>query len=234
MSSTAASPAPGSDDPARSAFAPPLHPLFIVESATSTGQIAQAIVSSARSSEVFASLAQLSVPTFSDRCTVELSESDRTTVQLDVPVDGPPFAHDVTSVRIGIDAITQTYRYQGSITFGWREHQPTSAERTVAELLVAHCVALITQQGLADVVVNLERAVQSNRRIGAALGILMSTLKITEAEAFTMLRRRSQQQHRKVRELADDVVESGWLEGPAVPLTGGPDRVGAPASTSSS
>jgi AmiR/NasT family two-component response regulator len=40
----------------------------------------------------------------------------------------------------------------------------------------------------------------------------MATLKITEERAFLLLRRASQQQHRRLREIADGVVETGIIE----------------------
>lgn len=58
---------------------------------------------------------------------------------------------------------------------------------------------------------NLQRAMQSNRQIGAAIGILMTIHKVTEQQAFQLLSTASQQSNRKLREIADDVVLSGAL-----------------------
>jgi hypothetical protein len=58
---------------------------------------------------------------------------------------------------------------------------------------------------------NLELALNNARRIGAAIGILMLTHKISEAQAFDMLRHVSQNSHRKLRDVADDVVITGTL-----------------------
>ena len=52
----------------------------------------------------------------------------------------------------------------------------------------------------------LEVALKSSRRIGAAVGILMSALKVTEDAAFTSLCKISQKQNRKLRTIADDIV----------------------------
>ncbi|MBV9593776.1 MAG: ANTAR domain-containing protein [Actinobacteria bacterium] len=60
---------------------------------------------------------------------------------------------------------------------------------------------------------NLEVALRTNRRIGVAVGIIMATEKITEDEAFAQLVHLSQTGHRKLRELADDVVYTGTLPG---------------------
>jgi len=65
---------------------------------------------------------------------------------------------------------------------------------------------------------NLSQALDSNRRIGAAIGVLMSTLHCTEDEAFTLLRRTSQHRHIKLREVAEDVLYTGAL--PPVPAAG--------------
>jgi transcriptional regulator with GAF, ATPase, and Fis domain len=58
---------------------------------------------------------------------------------------------------------------------------------------------------------NLETALQSNRRIGMAIGILMAVRKVTDAEAFGLMRRLSQQTHRKLAEIAEDVIFTGDL-----------------------
>jgi AmiR/NasT family two-component response regulator len=59
---------------------------------------------------------------------------------------------------------------------------------------------------------HLEIALASSRRIGGAVGILMATYKVSEHEAFTMLVAVSQHTHRKLRDLADDVVATGSID----------------------
>jgi AmiR/NasT family two-component response regulator len=58
---------------------------------------------------------------------------------------------------------------------------------------------------------NLHIALNSCRRIGAAVGILMATVKVTEDAAFDLLRSASQTTHRKLRDVADQVVLTGAL-----------------------
>ena len=58
----------------------------------------------------------------------------------------------------------------------------------------------------------LEEGLDSNRRIGTAVGILMSRHTITEQEAFQRLRNASQNLNRKLREIADDVIFTGELD----------------------
>jgi GAF domain-containing protein len=61
-------------------------------------------------------------------------------------------------------------------------------------------------------VAQLEQAVRSNRDIGVAMGIVMAHRLVTRDEAFELLRRASQHQHRKLVEVADEVIRTGLLE----------------------
>ena len=58
---------------------------------------------------------------------------------------------------------------------------------------------------------NLQLALASNRRIGMAIGILMSTYVCTEEHAFDLLRTASQRQHHKLRDVAEEVILTGML-----------------------
>ncbi len=58
---------------------------------------------------------------------------------------------------------------------------------------------------------NLETALQSNREIGMAVGILMARYGLTDQAAFDLLRVTSQHQHRKLREIAAETVFSGEI-----------------------
>ena len=62
---------------------------------------------------------------------------------------------------------------------------------------------------------NLLAALESSRQIGMAMGILMSSKLLTPDQAFEQLRRASQHLHRRVRDLAEEVMETGAL--PEVP-----------------
>jgi hypothetical protein len=63
-------------------------------------------------------------------------------------------------------------------------------------------------------IANLERALTSNRRIGAAVGILMYRHKITYDQAFELLRVASQESHRKLHDIAEDVLTLGQISLP--------------------
>ena len=59
----------------------------------------------------------------------------------------------------------------------------------------------------------LSRAIDSRDLIGQAKGILMERYSIDATQAFRVLTRVSQNTHRKLREVAEDLVRTGRLEG---------------------
>lgn len=61
-------------------------------------------------------------------------------------------------------------------------------------------------------IANLQAGIISNRRVGMAVGIVMATMRVKDDEAFHLLRRTSQKSHRKLREVAEDVILTGGLE----------------------
>jgi hypothetical protein len=60
---------------------------------------------------------------------------------------------------------------------------------------------------------HLEEALRSARLIGAAMGVVMAVRKVTEADAFMILKAASQHTNRKLRLLAEEVVRSGDTSG---------------------
>ena len=57
-------------------------------------------------------------------------------------------------------------------------------------------------------------ALESNRKIGAAIGMLMYRHKISYQDGFDRLRDVSQRTHTKLRDVADEVLRTGILEAP--------------------
>ena len=57
----------------------------------------------------------------------------------------------------------------------------------------------------------LERALESNREIGIAIGILMAEHRYTREQAFDQLRIASQRLNRRLRDLAEEVRDTGQL-----------------------
>ncbi|HEV2886560.1 MAG TPA: GAF and ANTAR domain-containing protein [Jatrophihabitans sp.] len=91
-------------------------------------------------------------------------------------------------------------------------------------LFATHAAIALRTARLTAQVSNLEHALTTNRDIGTAIGVLMATHKITRQQAFDLLRIASQHSHRKLREIALDVVETGVLDYPATPV--GPPLTG--------
>ncbi len=59
----------------------------------------------------------------------------------------------------------------------------------------------------------LERALHTSRRIGVALGIVMTSRQVTLDEAWTVLSKASQDSNTRLSTLADHVLETGTLDG---------------------
>jgi AmiR/NasT family two-component response regulator len=81
-------------------------------------------------------------------------------------------------------------------------------------LLATHAAVTVSAVLARERAANLEIALTSNRSIGVAMGVLMATYKITREEAFDLMRMASQRSHRKLRDIATDVTETGTLDMP--------------------
>ncbi len=92
--------------------------------------------------------------------------------------------------------------------YGSERRAFTAHSEHVGWLLASHAaVAFASARSDAQ----LQRALASRQDIGEALGIVMERHKITEDEAFDLLRRRSQEQNVKLRELARHLTETGEI-----------------------
>jgi hypothetical protein len=80
-----------------------------------------------------------------------------------------------------------------------------------ATIFAAQAATLVALVAAEDHSANLETALQSSREIGMALGILMAHRKVTQEHAFDLLRSASQNLHRKLRDVASEVMETGTL-----------------------
>ena len=54
----------------------------------------------------------------------------------------------------------------------------------------------------------MEEALKSSRIIGAAIGVVMASRGVSDAEAFAILKKASNDSNRKLRELAADLLAS--------------------------
>jgi hypothetical protein len=84
----------------------------------------------------------------------------------------------------------------------------------VGSLLATHAALAIAESVSLDRARNLERALESNREIAVAIGVLMTTHRITRADAFNLLRIASQRSNREMSDIdrlaRDRRVPQGW------------------------
>lgn len=83
----------------------------------------------------------------------------------------------------------------------------------VLDELATHAAIAMTLAASRDQNENLRRALESNRTIGVAIGILMTRKLATRQQAFDLLRIASQHSHIKLRDLAEYVIDTGTLPG---------------------
>jgi ANTAR domain/GAF domain len=84
-------------------------------------------------------------------------------------------------------------------------------DETITGLVATHgalAISAAQQRRRAD---GMTAALQSNRDIGAALGVLMARLLVTREQAFDLMRIASQRTNRKLRDIAEEVLETGTL-----------------------
>lgn len=82
----------------------------------------------------------------------------------------------------------------------------------ILDALAAHSAIALAKANAQEQNEHLQAALARNRTIGAAMGILMATHKLTDAQSFDLLRLASQHSHRKLYDIARDVVDTGALE----------------------
>jgi len=125
-------------------------------------------------------------------------------------------------VRFGAYPPT-SFLERGFVTCRWNDgYRPSTADAACVQLLVDAVVERFDRAHVAtelraatEQVANLQAALGSNRRIGAAVGVLMARYRLTEKQAFERLANLSQVNNRKLNVIADYVVETGELPEPS-------------------
>jgi GAF domain-containing protein len=123
--------------------------------------------------------------------------------------------HSVLSIRLGLD---EDNVMTGLNLYSRQRDGFDEQACNVAMLLATHATAVVSRVRAREKTQNLEIALESSREIGTAIGVLMNTHKITSDDAFDLMRIASQHSHRKLRDIAADVVETGAID---VGRTGG-------------
>ena len=90
-----------------------------------------------------------------------------------------------------------------------RDFNPDDVELTAA--FAEHAAIAFNQAAQVEQIGNLRLALDHARIIGAALGIMMARLNITQDQAFDRLRVVSQHRNRKLYELAEEIVQTGAI-----------------------
>jgi len=83
--------------------------------------------------------------------------------------------------------------------------------RAAAEIYAAHALMALLHAKERTKALNLEIGLASNREIGMAIGVLMTRYRVPDQHAFDLLRTASQHHHRKLRDVAAEVVLTGQL-----------------------
>jgi GAF domain-containing protein len=132
--------------------------------------------------------------------------------------DFGPAAHDLTGVTSMLshplaleedDTLGALNLYSKKpAAFDWDSASDLTVLATHSAIAMARAAAYEQSQ-------HLQLALESNRTIGIAIGILMNKHLITRDQAFDALRVSSQHGHRKLIDIATDVVETGQLVLPA-------------------
>jgi hypothetical protein len=92
-----------------------------------------------------------------------------------------------------------------------RPHAFDTCAQSRAALLAEHATIAIEVATKTDRAENLRAALDTNRSIGAAVGMLAERHGITPEQAFDVLRVLSQQRNRRVADIADDLVRTGHV-----------------------
>ena len=147
---------------------------------------------------------------------LQAAEDDRNFLLFDVESERrwPRFAQalaDQTPVRSVLSFQLAAEESAALNVFADRAGAFTGDAVDVAGIIAAHASSLVALHETGDLAVNLKAALDSSRTIGAAIGVLMAYHRVTQDEAFDLLRVASQHLHRKLRDVAVEVTETGVL-----------------------
>ena len=187
---------------------------------------------------MLSSLARSCVPSFSDGCSVELSEGTDPMFHVSYPLrdeqqaagrppsrggepPAEPAGDSVVTTSFEMRASSGWPSYAGVMVHSWRALIPAESDSIIARLLVDRAIALIDHERLAETAGSAdERAAQlaletmTSRAIGEATGIIMATRSMTNVDAFDVLKKIGRHAGRNVYDIALEVVRAGALEHP--------------------
>jgi ANTAR domain/GAF domain len=98
--------------------------------------------------------------------------------------------------------------------YATKPHAFDDATELTGGVFATHAAIAVAAAGRRERIANLEQALLSNREIGIAIGVIMSAQLVSRERAFDLLRMASQHTHRKLRDVAAEVAETGLLNFP--------------------
>jgi GAF domain-containing protein len=134
----------------------------------------------------------------------------------------PTFGREVRATTDVVSMMSHRLFLENSDTIGalnLYSRQPAAfagAELTALDALATHGAIALSTAAEREQNQHLRTALETNRDIGVAIGILMATRLITKQQAFDALRVASQHAHRKLHQVALDVIETGLLPPPVL------------------
>lgn len=118
--------------------------------------------------------------------------------------------HSMLSIRLPIGGEDRA----GMNFYARSPHRFDEMDVRVGSILATYAALAVMADLRERDVGNLRAALASNRQIGTAVGILMATEKVTEDQAFGLLRQASNQLNRKLADIAGHVHLTGSLPEP--------------------
>ena len=121
------------------------------------------------------------------------------------------------AAELGINSMLSFRLFAEDDTFGslnlYSKQRDAFPDRAVdiGGAYAAHAGLALSRAHDRDSTRNLELALDSNRMVGMAIGIIMAAHRLDPDAAFALLRSSSQRLNRKLRTLAADVVRTGQL-----------------------
>jgi GAF domain-containing protein len=115
--------------------------------------------------------------------------------------------HSMFGVRLFIDE-----HQRGALNFyAHKPHAFNDLDLALGAIFAAYASLALQNAAHIEQATNLQSALTSSRQIGSAMGILMARNFWTADHAFEQLRSASQQLHRKLRDIAEEVTHTGEM-----------------------
>jgi hypothetical protein len=182
---------------------------------------------------VLSSLARLCVPSFSQRCAVELSQGLDPVFTVSYPLPAPGATPEPRSpgdqappgdepagkaviTSFGMPSAFGQPSFAGYLIHTWTLRVPAPADAMIARLLVDHALAVVQYERLAAISAAAEsRSAQlaldamTARVIGEATGIIMAALRLNEPAAVSQLKAAGRRSGRTMHDIAREIVRTG-------------------------